>query len=595
LTQKRISLFIAALFSVVLSGCVTQEFENDETPVVKNQANRDDMAATRISLGLGYLRMGNMPQAKQNLEKAKYFSPKMVQVYTAFAHYYEIVGEHELTIASFEEALSLKSDDADTLNNYGVYLCRQDQIEEAEKQLLKAIAVPTYLLVSKSYENLSSCFLQKDKFIKAEMYLYKAVMHSPGNSTILFQMVRLQYAMGKYAEAKAYQQRFEKVTRRFTPESLALAYKVYGKLGQRRTAKNYGTMLVKMYPQSWESQQYLLNELELIEADSLARRYRATQMNDVALKSKKRVVKLSPKRANSDNTVNSSDIAKPQAVTQQLIPTNKLVTSVPTKATIAASSIATSAGINAALTMSSAEEPSRVHEEKEQEINTLAANSTATSAAINAALTMDSVEEPSIVSENSKQEISKLPANPNEQDKHAVVMAAKVKEEGEINSLASDNKVNGVIEEKGVDAEQLSADTKDTVALLADKDIAPEDREIFHTAKKPTPIIENTATVEAPLTIASTQVKQNEPVSQKPLKEEVSEVKASEDNVPEVKPSEDKSPKFHLVAKGDTLYSISVKYNIKIRALRRWNKLSSKRKIRLNDKLHLTDPKTVKK
>ena len=99
---------IVTVFTVALSGCVTQEFASDSTPVVKNQANRDDMAATRISLGLGYLKMGNMAQAKQNLEKAKKFAPQMVQVYTAFAHYYETVGESELTIASYEKALSIK-------------------------------------------------------------------------------------------------------------------------------------------------------------------------------------------------------------------------------------------------------------------------------------------------------------------------------------------------------------------------------------------------------------------------------------------------------------------------------------------------------
>ena len=282
--KKLISSLIVAVLSITLSACITQEFEQDKTPVVKNQANSDDMAATRISLGLGYLKMGNMAQAKQNLEKAKKFSPEMVQVYTAFAHYYETVGENKLARASFEKALSLKSDDADTLNNYGVFLCRQDKAEAAEKQLLKAIAVPSYILVAKSYDNLSSCFLQKDNFDKAKLYLHKAVMHSPGNSSSLLQMVRLQYAMGEFTQAKIYEQRFAKVTRRFTPQSLALAYKVYLKLGERRTAKNYGTLLVKMYPQSWEAQQYLLNELELIEADSLAQRYELIQMNKTSTK-----------------------------------------------------------------------------------------------------------------------------------------------------------------------------------------------------------------------------------------------------------------------------------------------------------------------
>ena len=317
MTKKQTSSLIVAILSVALSACVTQEFENNDTPVVKNQANRDDMAATRISLGLGYLRMGNMAQAKQNLEKAKKFSPKMVQVYTAFAHYYETVGENELAVSSFETALSIKSDDADTLNNYGVYLCRQGLTEAAEKQFLKAIAVPSYVLVAKSYENLASCFLKKDNFTKAEVYLNKAIMHSPGNSSILFQMVRLQYALGEFEKAKFYEQRFEKVTRRFTPESLALAFKVYWKLGQRRTAKNYAAMLVKMYPQSWESKQYLLNELELIEADSLAKRYQLTKAAKVDTKSKKRVVKLSPKKVLSSSVRDKPNIVERETVEQK--------------------------------------------------------------------------------------------------------------------------------------------------------------------------------------------------------------------------------------------------------------------------------------
>ncbi|GAA6170385.1 hypothetical protein NBRC116592_00550 [Colwellia sp. KU-HH00111] len=339
------------LLSVALSGCVTQNYENDKTPVVQNQANRDDMAATRVSLGLGYLKMGNMPQAKQNLEKAKGFAPDMVQVYTAFAHYYETVGEHTLTVESFEKALSIKSDDADTLNNYGVYLCRQKQFDAAEKQFLKAIAVPTYVLVAKSYDNLSSCFLQNDNFVKAETYLEKAIAHNPSSAATLLQMVQLQYAMGNYKQAKTFVQRFEKVTRRFTSQSLALAYKVHFKLGQRRTAKNYGAMLVKMYPQSWEAQQYLLNELALIEADNLAKRYLLTKVSAKNGKPKKRIVKLSPKHPaalrrdeNNQETLKKTVIAK-KAPVKVSVPETSLAPR------------ASSASINAALTLVEVETP----------------------------------------------------------------------------------------------------------------------------------------------------------------------------------------------------------------------------------------------
>ena len=143
-------------------------------------------------------------------------------------------------------------------------------------------------------------------------------------------MVRLQYAMGNYKEAKIFLQKFERSTQRFTANSLSLAYKLYWKLGQRRTARNYANMLVRMYPQSWEAKQYLLNELELIDADNLAKKYQLSQKEKnrhLSPSHKKRVVKLSPKKSantaytssvkTSTSTVNKGDTAKAAKVVLQ--------------------------------------------------------------------------------------------------------------------------------------------------------------------------------------------------------------------------------------------------------------------------------------
>ena len=62
---------------------MTQNYGNDkDTPLIENESSKNEIAMTRISLGLGYLKMGNTQQAKLNLEKAKRFAPNLVQVYT---------------------------------------------------------------------------------------------------------------------------------------------------------------------------------------------------------------------------------------------------------------------------------------------------------------------------------------------------------------------------------------------------------------------------------------------------------------------------------------------------------------------------------
>ena len=51
---------------------------------------------------------------------------------------------------------------------------------------------------------------------------------------------------------------------------------------------------------------------------------------------------------------------------------------------------------------------------------------------------------------------------------------------------------------------------------------------------------------------------------------------------------------FHKVSVGENLYNISVKYNTKISTLRKWNNISEKNTIRINQKLYVVDPDTVK-
>lgn len=294
--EKSIKFIMNCFLAIAVSGCVTQNYENDKTtPVVQNESSNNEIAMTRISLGLGYLKMGNTTQAKLNLEKARHYAPKLVQVYTAFAHYYDTVGEPEQAITSYEHALSIKPDDADTLNNYGVFLCKQGQYQAAEKHILKAIAVPSYLLVAQSYENLALCQLEANNFDKAQLYLSKAIDHSPSNASALLHMVTLQYAKADYKSADSYLKRYEKSTRRFSADSLALAYKIFAVQHDEKMAKNYAAMLVKMFPNSFETKQYLLNDLREIEADRLAKRYQATLIAQQAPTKQKRTVKLSPK------------------------------------------------------------------------------------------------------------------------------------------------------------------------------------------------------------------------------------------------------------------------------------------------------------
>ena len=543
---------LTAVSLSLLSGCVTQSFENNQ-PIVKNQANRDEMAATRVSLGLGYLKMGDMSQAKLNLEKAKNFSPELVQVHTAFAHYYETVGESEFAINSFEKALSIKADSADTLNNYGVFLCRQDKVAAAEVQFLKAIAVPSYLLVSQSYENLASCYLQSDDFDKAEMCLHKSIAHDPNRTSTLLQMVRLQYAMANYKEAKRFLQKFERNTQRFTADSLSIAYKLYWKLGQRRTASNYANMLVKMYPQSWEGKQYLLNELEFINVDNLAKKYQLTQKEKnrhLSPVSNKRVVKLSPRKTGNSpyttsvktasTTKNSNEFTK--AGTVEIVPAVLTNTSVvvATPAVAAMPIVTTAPQLATSATQS-----------------VLGSGTALLSATVAVTVAITSMS----ASNTPKTPIAKA-------EGVAPVIVAQVSKETTIAAESVSSEIESTLNEP-----------TSTKPVAATRDVPlPE--------AIPEPVVAEVIAVET-VTVDKNIGEQTNVAT--PIAAVLTAEGVAGDSE-----SVDITEALHTVTAGENLYNISVKYNVKLKALRTWNDISEKNKIRVGEKLYVVDPQTVK-
>ncbi|WP_371376405.1 type IV pilus biogenesis/stability protein PilW [Thalassotalea aquiviva] len=297
---KNISkLVIGVVLCLQLSACVTQNYSENK-PVVDRDYSDEQIAKTRVSLALGYLKIGNTTQAKLNLEKAKNYAPDMVEVYTAFAHYYETVGEMELTENAYLKALSIDHNDADTLNNFGVFLCRQQRYDDAEEYFLKAIKVPTYIRVSESYQNIALCHLKNQNFERTEWALSRSISHSPNSAPSLLQMAQLKYAKGEYESASTFISRFERATRRFSPQAIALAFKINKKLGQEDIASSYSSMLVSMYPESIQAQNFLDNGLAQIEEDQLALQYRKYKLLKSGIKVDKKPVVIRRKQSNLD-------------------------------------------------------------------------------------------------------------------------------------------------------------------------------------------------------------------------------------------------------------------------------------------------------
>lgn len=156
----------------LLQGCVSPG---------PNRIAADD----NVKLGLAYLQEGNMPIAKEKLLMAADQAPGWAVAKDALGYFFESTGDKKEAEKYYLQAIALSPHDGASLNNYGVFLCRDHRPVEAEKMFLRAAAIPDYLHTAEAYENAGLCALTLPKSDKkadkemARIYFKKALQQEP--------------------------------------------------------------------------------------------------------------------------------------------------------------------------------------------------------------------------------------------------------------------------------------------------------------------------------------------------------------------------------------------------------------------------------
>lgn len=252
---------VVIALALLLSGCVSQ-------PLPEGFESSDDFdqveaAKTRISLGLTYLRNGNFSQAKQNLDKALEFAPRLADAHYSIAYYYQLVGEVSRAEEYYENALKLAPRNPDIANSYGAFLCQQSRYKEAKDFFNKAVNSQTYSNSAETYENMALCSLSQSQSKDALDYLRTALKHNPTRAKSLFLFTEVLIAEKQFEEAKTALTRYQRVAR-VSPNSLWLAVQIESGLKQPQNAKGYGDMLLSLYPSHPATQKYRDQMAELI-------------------------------------------------------------------------------------------------------------------------------------------------------------------------------------------------------------------------------------------------------------------------------------------------------------------------------------------
>ncbi len=240
--------FALLLVLALLGGCAGAP-ERDTTDPKK-------AAELNSELGLRYMVQGKNELAMEKLLKAVEYDSRSVNAHHYLAELYRRLERKDKAAEHFSRAASLAPGDSAIQNNYGVFLCAEQNYDEGEKRLLQALDNPVWPGRNQAYENLGQCMLDKKDAVKAERYFREALKGNPNLAKSLLAMADISLQQKNFISARAFLQRYS-VVAPHTAHSLWLGIQIERELGDRNALSSYGMSLRNNFPKAEETQLYL--------------------------------------------------------------------------------------------------------------------------------------------------------------------------------------------------------------------------------------------------------------------------------------------------------------------------------------------------
>ncbi len=239
-----------AAWVVALAACTTTE----QQQVGASKPDLKEAARLNAQLGIDYMRKGQFEAALEKLEKAIGQDDELAIAHSAIALVYQRKGEPKLANEHYREALSLNADDAGTMNNFGIFLCGQGDVEDAEEMFIRAAKNKGNTLPADSWANAGVCLRNTPAAReRAEGYLREALRLNPKHANALATMAQYSFDKKDYLRTRAFLQRYE-IASRASAQTLWIGAQTERALGDMQMARTYERRLRSEFPESPEAE-----------------------------------------------------------------------------------------------------------------------------------------------------------------------------------------------------------------------------------------------------------------------------------------------------------------------------------------------------
>jgi type IV pilus assembly protein PilF len=243
----------------MLQGCGSQPTVREQPGAERTKSTTSDTDDTALGrarihteLAANYLEIGNLAVALEEAGIAQRADPTYVPAYNVAGLIYMQLRDERLAEQSFRQALSINPRDADTLNNYGTFMCERKRENEGIKLFMLAVTDPLYRFPDRSYLNAGVCAKRKRDFNEAEGYLRTAVKMQPQNYQAWYQLAEIAYSRKNYLEARSFLQRLAPVARG-SAETLWLMLRAERQGGDPTAVESLAHQLRNSFPDANET------------------------------------------------------------------------------------------------------------------------------------------------------------------------------------------------------------------------------------------------------------------------------------------------------------------------------------------------------
>ena len=242
-----------------LAGCATSRTSIQSVPDGKDLVTASDesdgskRARVRMELAAGYYGRGQMTTALDQVKLAIIADPTLAEAYNMRGLIYASLGDEKLAEESFRRALQLAPQDADSMQNFGYFLCQRKRYVEANTMFDQALAIPRYRDSARTLLTKGVCQAFAGQLAESEASLARAYEIEPGNPSVSVNLSEVLYRRGDYERARFYIRRVNGVPALQGAQTLWLAARIEQRLGNSTGAQELGDQLRKRFPESQEA------------------------------------------------------------------------------------------------------------------------------------------------------------------------------------------------------------------------------------------------------------------------------------------------------------------------------------------------------